>query len=156
MPYRYQIHPDPGLLVMRYVGHTTMQDQRDLVTDVTSDPDWRFGLPMFLDSSQMTGTDITVLSLISLRDRFRPLFTQVDQPVLWAQYAPNDLAFGMSRMTQEIMDEIPTVNMEVFTDLSSAVTFLGVEGEVHGLLESIGIAASDLSHGHAPVTLRRL
>lgn len=81
------------------------------------------GLPRFADATGITGAHIAFDEVVQLTQdrRNRSLARDVRTAILVA----SDLAFGISRMYQALLDH-PQVEMEVFRDRRRALAWLGV------------------------------
>lgn len=126
MPHRYQILPDLNLLYFQYSGHVTREDHRTLTSAFVADPDYKPCLHRLADNSRMTETDLDLPSLIPRRDTLAAALVDEPGPTLWAFFAPTDLGYGMARMEQMLLEDIPSFEIKLFDDLSEAMDFLGL------------------------------
>ncbi len=126
MPQNHLILPEFNLVFLRYSGHVTLNDQRQLVADVTANPDHRYDMPKLSDASSVTGSDIDATIFMALRDRLESRYTDLPGPILWAHFAPSDTTYGMARMFESLMSDITALKVEVFRDLPDALDFLGL------------------------------
>ncbi|WP_149866268.1 hypothetical protein [Tropicimonas marinistellae] len=126
MAFSYSVHADLNLLFMRYSGCVSLNDQRRLVRYLASDDVYRPELAKLCDSSSLVEANLRLSDLIALRDRLHARYVGLPGPILWAHYAPSDYAFGMARMWNMLLEEIPAIHCEVFSHAEETLEFLGM------------------------------
>lgn len=121
MPWNYRIDEERRLVITtawdRLTGAEVVEHQRKLL----SDPGFERDLLQFLDFADVKEMQIDGAAVAQLA-RF-DLFSAKSRR---AFFAPNSLAYGMSRMFMAFREFRGEEQMEVFTDRHEALQWLGV------------------------------
>lgn len=141
MPGSYRIHADLGLVHVRYAGHVTLQDTRDLLAGFFRDPQRTAGLKQLIDLSGVTGFERDLVGLMALQARKADAFGPpgVAQTLL-VYLAPSRAGLKMARQIERSWSGIVQVVVSVQTDLDAALDVLGLARAAAGRL---GLAEGD-------------
>lgn len=104
MPIRYQILPHLHLTYIRYQG---VIDADQIVTSArgyVADPDFRPGRKELADLSQVAEFDMSYRTLSAMVYRLGRLHVEHGPPHMKVVLAVSDLAYGIGRMVEHIMD----------------------------------------------------
>jgi hypothetical protein len=138
----YRILPEQRLIVLCLWGVTPVEEVLKLSQNMRSNPDFSQSYDVIVDNThlerQYTSEEIRRLAATRSKTKGSP-------PIKVATIAPADLAYGMSRMYQMIADDDENpVEMRVFRDTSSALTWLGRVGiEIECIFEEIREEATE-------------
>lgn len=120
MPWNYRIDQEHRLIVTtawnRLTGSEVMDHQRKLLKD----PGFERDFFQFVDLADVTGFDIDRVTVAELA-RF-DLYSAKSRR---AFFAPNPLAYGMSRMFIALRESTGQEQMRVFADRKEALQWLG-------------------------------
>jgi hypothetical protein len=125
LPYGYSIHKDKRLVVSTGSGVVTFAELKAHTDQLTNDPDFNPEFHQLVDATAMTGMEVSP-------DEARRLaqvnvFSPASRRAL---VAPSPSVFGMMRLwgTHHELTKTPS-QVAVFYDISSALAWLGLEGE---------------------------
>ncbi len=118
MPYGYCIHPEENLVCQRLSGRVSTDDIRRMIAASHRDPDFRPGMDVFNDLSQVTSTDFGYNQMGALCSDVAAAYC--DTPTRCLIYAPGDFAFGMSRMYATMMENADCLDIRIVRSLEEA------------------------------------
>lgn len=140
MPQSFVLHPDLNLIVMRYSGHVTLDDLRDAFAESVTDPRYRPGMMELGDFSGATETQIGFAEIMAIAERVRMAYRQYPSQILVAHYAPSEIAFGMARMYQTIMNDVENLNLGLFRTIPETLDHLALN--TAGMASRLGLSVS--------------
>ncbi|MAG57830.1 MAG: hypothetical protein CMJ83_16220 [Planctomycetes bacterium] len=122
MPCEFTIYRDLRLVLSLAWGTVTDEDVLTHLQGLGSAFDFDSGFSQFVDLSAVQRLEVTPEGIRSLVERipFGPGSRR-------AYFAPSDVAFGMTRMHQMLLDEHP-VEIGVFRTSGEALDWLGISG----------------------------
>lgn len=122
----YEIRSDRNLVIVRCTGTITASNSPEAFAACNADPSFEPGFSIFLDLSETTEIDFSFGEMLSHLYRRAPVYRSWG-PTRLAMYAPHDPVFGTARMYASLVDQIETLQAEVFRDRNEAFAFLAAE-----------------------------
>ncbi len=151
MPYRYLRLPDIDLLYVELSGVLTLGDLKELQAEVLSDPSHRLEMSKLVALHGISDTALDFSSLLSLRGGLAELYYGQSKMTKWSLFAPSNLSFGMARMFQTLLTEIPPIRAQVFQNPDAALAFVGTDRVATGGRLNLWDAPA-----HRPVSRKQL
>lgn len=108
--------PEANVLFARCFGHITPQDiigwevERQIATDEDGH------LKTLVDLSEITGTDMTFEDINAVHGKLVRHYQPRGQKLHLVLYAPDDLAFGMTRIMQSLSGMTDHVDVQIIRD----------------------------------------
>ncbi len=137
MGVSYRILPELNLVVVRYSGRLTTNDNIQSILKYVNDPEYDSGHNFLLDFSEGTEFDIDFPQMLGMVSRLRPIYSNRTGSSTTAIYAPSDVAFGIARMYENLRGAQSPNAVGVFRKFDDARTFLGLDPvtlrALHGL-----------------------
>lgn len=124
MAIELTLYPQRNLAYLRFIGVATPSEYIAAIERLQSDPQTRPGTALLADLSKiedMVSDFLQVLSMVGVESR---LCAHVQPGTRYAFYAPDDLAFGASRMYHQIADNTLPYQIEVFRQEPPALAHL--------------------------------
>ncbi|KAB2542738.1 hypothetical protein AL035_05110 [Salipiger aestuarii] len=119
------LYPKRNLAYLRFFGVTTPAEYIGVIERLQGDPHCRPGTALFADLSgiaDLTSDFLQVLSMVGAESR---LTRNVLPGTRYAFYAPDDLAFGASRMYHQVADNTLPYRIDVFRSEAAALDHIG-------------------------------
>lgn len=116
--------PGTNVLFARCFGHITPEDiiGWNVEAQVAVQEDGR--LTTVVDLSEITGTDMTFEDINAVYGKLVRHYQPRQQKLHLVLYAPDDLAFGMTRILQSLTGMTDHVEVQIFRDSASLKTSL--------------------------------
>jgi hypothetical protein len=126
VPLSYEIDTELGIVRVIAVGEPTIEDQNELGTQWSGDPDYRSGMPILLDNRLRSApSNRAHISKVVEEARRSQL---VQKGTRCAVVVASDAEYGMVRMFASMSEDRPLVT-KPFRDISSAEQWLISDGE---------------------------
>jgi len=123
--YSYRIDLELGVVQAELIGVLDDEAFIALFTEVLHHPDYRVGMKSLLDFRRVTQFDLTGQGIRTLAGMVVSRLNSHAVPWQTALVAPQDVAYGLSRMYQ-ILREGSMSQVEVFREFSEAWRWLGL------------------------------
>lgn len=131
MPASYRIHADLGLVYVRYAGHVSVQDTRDVFDRFLQDPQNRPGARQLIDLSEVTGFERDLVGLMALQARKAEAFVPPGAPqTLLVYLALSRRGLEMARLIERSWRGLGQVVVSVQTEVGAALDVLGLAPDV--------------------------
>ncbi|UZD92354.1 hypothetical protein [Cognatishimia activa] len=116
--------PEANLLFARCYGHIAPEDVIgwDIETKIASSEDGQ--LNALVDLSDITGTDMTFDDINTIHGKLVRHYQPRNQKLLLILYAPDDLAFGMTRIMQSLSGMTDHIDVQIFRESESLAEYL--------------------------------
>lgn len=124
MPTATSVIPDANVLYARCFGHITPDDIIDwqVESQISPNADGRF--VTLVDLADITGTDMTFDDINAVYGKLVRHYQPRGQKLLLVLYAPDDLAFGMTRIMQSLTGMTDHVEVQIFRDSANLARHL--------------------------------
>lgn len=125
MPFSAKVYRDPDLQHVRFWGEITVADLRGQFAAGPKAPGYYPGISTLADLRGLTGVDINLAGIMSLRDRLiERHIVPGGPPMRIALLADSDTAFGSARVFETICSQSSGLEVEIFRMLPDALAFL--------------------------------
>lgn len=139
MPLSYRILPHRGLVYVRYEGFARAAESARVFAEYAADPDCQPGQKQLIDLSAVTGFDHDFPTLIELQAQKVDAFVRGAAETLLVYYAPQKVAYDMTRLVLRSWEGVDAVVALVQQDEAEALALLGQpERSMVELLEAAG------------------
>jgi hypothetical protein len=119
----YEIHPRQGFLEVVTHGDGDVEVFKKLLRDVLEHPDWKPGIPVYIDHSDLNPESLTVDGMVALAGMISAAKVELG-PSRLAILAPGDLLFGIGRMWQVYVENEWDGSTEIFRSREDALSWL--------------------------------
>ncbi len=126
MPFSAHIHRNPDLNHVRFWGMLTLKDARRQFADAAKLPGHYAGLPILFDMRGLTGTEVNLAGLMSLRDRLIERHCADGSVLRIALLVDGDTAFGIARVFDAICSQSDLIDEAIYDSLGAALAHLGI------------------------------
>ena len=127
MPVSYEILEHADVTIVSYSGTVTYDCIRQSFDSYINDPRYEPGRRELADMSGVTGVDMEFEHVNGLLARVTKFYSQQPRITLISIFAPDDLAFGMSRMFQTLSDNDRGIRVSVESEEAAALAWLELE-----------------------------
>lgn len=139
VPASYRIFPALGLVHVRYAGHVSLQDTRDVLGRFFQDPRRSAGMKQLIDLSEVTGFERDLASLMALQARKAEAFLPAEGArTLLVYLALTRPGLEMARQIERSWAGLDAVVVSVQTEAEAALDVLGLPRDA---LATLGLAA---------------
>lgn len=116
--------PDTNVLFARCFGHIAPEDiiGWNVESQIPTNADGQF--VTVVDLSEITGTDMTFNDINAVYGKLVRHYQPRDQKLLLMLYAPDDLAFGMTRIMQSLAGMTDHIEVHIFRESDALADFL--------------------------------
>ena len=108
------------------IGTYTSTDAFQSIQDMLNHPDFQPHFDVLVDMSEVEDVALWAEDVREKVDFDRNLISTLG-PAKWAFVAPSDLVFGLARVYQALMDDLP-IQVNTFRDLGAATAWLDTNG----------------------------
>ncbi|MEC3862543.1 hypothetical protein VK792_14715 [Mesobacterium sp. TK19101] len=126
MTASYTIYTHHNLVIVRYSGRITNAQMMRALIDYSSDPHFAPGQSQLIDLSEVHTFDIDFKGMMQVNTRKADLFNDTSAPVISVYIAPDETAFGMARMMQQLAESLPMLTTIIHRDETAALAELGL------------------------------
>lgn len=125
MPGNFKIFAERRLACLKFSGAAHIEDCFETVSELISSPEWCSDYAMFIDNSGVTSYqgDFENLQRFCGQLMDTGAFESASMEIVY--YAPSDLAFGIARMTQQVLTSRFPFRIHVYRDVAPALAKLG-------------------------------
>ena len=125
MGISYKYFPERFLMFIRLKGHVNQRDIFRYLSKFEKDAQWDRGCRELIDFSGLTDLDLSFEEMRAVRLRQETYYTSVREPVLCVIHAPEDTAFGMARMYQQLVSMTGDQVVQIANTEAEALSLLG-------------------------------
>lgn len=126
MPFASSIRLDPDLHHVRFWGMLTLAETRRQFARAPKLAGFYPGIPTLLDMRGLTGTEMALADLMSLRDRLVERHSRPGQVMKFALLVDNDMAFGIARIFDTLCSQADSLDVGIFHEPGEACAHLGL------------------------------
>jgi hypothetical protein len=123
MPVSYIISRDDTYVLARYEGAVTLAQVTAMFAAYQQDPAFRPERPHLVDLSLMSGTDAGFADVFALFAMFGRSYAAANARMRCAIFAPSELAFGISRIFENLSETSDRIETALFDDFDAAVAW---------------------------------
>ncbi len=126
MPHFTTFHRNPNLHHVRFSGVVTLKDTRRQFSRMTKRRRYA-GVPMLVDMRDMTGMDMKLADLLSVRDRLVEVHRASDLPFKVCKISllvENETAFGDARIFETVFSQAEKLDARIADSVSEALDHL--------------------------------
>lgn len=123
MTAKFAIDRSKEMIHVSYSGFVTSNDTMTNFEQALEHPDWSPEFNVFVDMSELSGTDIDFRQMLGIIHRKAP-HLQAAAKARMAIWAPTDLAFAVGRMYATLAADAVQLETDVFRDKQEALDFI--------------------------------
>ena len=126
MPCTYDIRTRDRLILNRHIGDLHTQEVMDLSARLRTDPLFDPYFPIIQDFRAVVTDNIDFAGMISITSDIKRFRTATTPPLRMGLLAPSDVSYGMSRMFQTLMQNVPNASIVVERKCTDLVAAMGL------------------------------
>ncbi len=142
MAYRYFVNVPSRIALVRFRGTYTVEDGRDWTRVYFGSDEFAPDNSIVFDLSAVTRFDATFRTVSAMVNWKEPFFKQLSPDVQTVLVAPNDVAFGMARMYQQLAADKFGAQISVVRTEAEALVLLDLEDTCFDALEAEAAAST--------------
>ncbi len=124
LPVTYEILSKPDVVVARYRGAVSLVEAREMFAAYKTGDDFRLSRPHIVDVAEVNASDIGFTEIFSLFGMFEASYRGSGETMRVAIVAQEDLAFGMSRIFENLAEPSDWAEVQMFDTLEAATDWL--------------------------------
>ncbi|WP_157733518.1 hypothetical protein [Antarctobacter heliothermus] len=125
MPVDVSVHPARRLALFEMHGVITVPDAIDGLRSFVEHPLFDPGLVMLTDARHVDDVVASFIGIVGGAHRSRALFCNFRQEAHNVIYAPQDVAFGMARVMQQVVEPLSYLRFDILRDETEALANAG-------------------------------
>lgn len=127
MSMKYTVYPDLGVTVFTFRGDVFIQDNVAILLQYLQDPLFDGRQNVLFDVADCSFPDTYYSDMMRLTYKLEPYYAMRDPASCTGFYAPDDLAYGMSRMYMSAVGAKASHALEVFRTVAEALRYVGLD-----------------------------
>ncbi len=147
MPNSARLHRDPDLHHVCFSGVLTLADTRRQFSRAPGTSGYYVGIPTLVDLRHLTGMDMRLADLMSLRDRLVEAHRSTDDPFKISLLVESETAFGIARIFETVCSQAEGIDARIAGSVSEALAHLDLADSGIAPLLQNGVARPCLN-GH--------
>lgn len=124
MPVTYEIIDAPAAVLARYVGTVSLAEIATMFRDYRAETSFSLARPHIADIRDFDSSDVGFAEIYSLFSMYGSCYTDAGETMRVAIVAPNEVAFGMSRIFENLTEQSDWADTAIFENLDDAKSWL--------------------------------
>lgn len=119
-----RLHRDPDLHHICFSGVMTLADTRRQISRAPGMPGYYVGIPTLVDLRRMTGMEMHLGDLLSLRDRLVEAHRTRERPFKMSLLVESETAFGIARIFETVCSQTEGLDARIVCNIPEALDHL--------------------------------
>lgn len=119
-----RLHRDPDLHHVCFSGVLTLADTRRQISRAPGTPGYYVGMPTLVDLRKLTGMEMQLGDLLSVRDRLVEAHRIGEHPFKMSLLVESETAFGLARIFETVCSQAEGLDARIVCSVSEALDHL--------------------------------